>query len=191
MNIYAYMHAQLLQSCPTLCDPMDWSPPGSSVHGILRTRILEWVAMLSSRDLPDPGINLRLLCLLHWQADSLPLSHWRSPRTYTNTYLCKTKMWSYAACYFIACFFFINIICAIFKSLTPSFHLWKKYTLLFPSAPLTHIWTCNTVRNILQAETSGHATPWGTSSRLKRLDMQHREEHPPGWNVAHVHDSLL
>ena len=33
------------QSCPTLCDPMDCSPPGSSVHGILQASILEWVAM--------------------------------------------------------------------------------------------------------------------------------------------------
>ena len=33
------------QSCPTLCDPMDCSPPGSSVHGILQARILKWVAM--------------------------------------------------------------------------------------------------------------------------------------------------
>ena len=36
------------QSCPSLCNPMDYSPPGSSVHGILQTRILEWVAMSSS-----------------------------------------------------------------------------------------------------------------------------------------------
>ena len=36
------------QSCPTLCDPMDCSPPGSSVRGILQARILEWVAMLVS-----------------------------------------------------------------------------------------------------------------------------------------------
>ena len=51
---------QSLQLCPTLCDPMDCSPPlshGSSVHGILQVRILEWVAMSSSRDLPDPGIK--------------------------------------------------------------------------------------------------------------------------------------
>ena len=40
-----------------LCDPMDCSPPGSSVHGILQARILEWVAMPSSRDLPNPGIE--------------------------------------------------------------------------------------------------------------------------------------
>ena len=37
------------QSCPTLCDPMDHSPPGSSVHGILQARILEWDAIPSSR----------------------------------------------------------------------------------------------------------------------------------------------
>ena len=45
----AVMRAKLLQSCSTLCDPMDCSPPGFSVHGILQARILEWVAMLSSR----------------------------------------------------------------------------------------------------------------------------------------------
>ena len=44
-----------VQSCPTLYDPTDCSPPGSSVQGILQARILEWVAMPSSRDLPDPG----------------------------------------------------------------------------------------------------------------------------------------
>ena len=37
------------QLCPTLCNPMDWSPPGSYVLGIFQARILEWVAMLSSR----------------------------------------------------------------------------------------------------------------------------------------------
>ena len=41
----ACMHATSLQSCPTLCDPMDNSPPGSSVHRILQARILEWVAI--------------------------------------------------------------------------------------------------------------------------------------------------
>ena len=46
-----------LESCLILCDPMDCSPPGSSVHGILQARILEWVAMPSSKDLPDPGVE--------------------------------------------------------------------------------------------------------------------------------------
>ena len=44
-----YCCAKSLQSCPTLCDPMDSSPPGSSVHGILQASILEWVVMPSSR----------------------------------------------------------------------------------------------------------------------------------------------
>ena len=42
------------QSCPTLCDPMDCSPQGSSVHGILQARILEWVAISFSRGSPQP-----------------------------------------------------------------------------------------------------------------------------------------
>jgi len=41
--------AKSLQSCPTLCDPIDSSPPGSSVPGILRERTLEWVAMSFSK----------------------------------------------------------------------------------------------------------------------------------------------
>ena len=44
------MHAKSLQSCPTLCNAVDWSLPGSSVHRILQARILEWVAISSSMD---------------------------------------------------------------------------------------------------------------------------------------------
>ena len=47
------MHAHL-QNCFTLCDPMNCSPPGSFVHGILEARILEWVAMPSSRGSSRP-----------------------------------------------------------------------------------------------------------------------------------------
>ena len=43
------MHAKALQSCPTLCNPMDCSSPGSSVHGILQARMLEWVVVSYSR----------------------------------------------------------------------------------------------------------------------------------------------
>ena len=43
--------------CLTLCDPTDCNPPGSSVHGIFQVRMLEWAAIFSSRDLPDPGIE--------------------------------------------------------------------------------------------------------------------------------------
>ena len=40
--------AKLLQSCPTLCDPIDGSPPGSSIHGIFQARVLEWGAIAFS-----------------------------------------------------------------------------------------------------------------------------------------------
>ena len=45
------------QSCLTLCNPVDCSPPGSSVHGISLARILEWIAISFSRDLPNPEID--------------------------------------------------------------------------------------------------------------------------------------
>ena len=64
-------HAQSLQSCPILCDLMNCSMPGSSVHGISQERILEWVANPSAGDLLNPGLNP---CLLHCQADPLLLS---------------------------------------------------------------------------------------------------------------------
>ena len=51
----------LIQSFLTLCDPMDCSLPGTSVHGISQARTLEWVAIPSPEDLPDTGINLGLL----------------------------------------------------------------------------------------------------------------------------------
>ena len=45
------------QSCLTLCNPVEFRLPGSSVHGTLKTRILKWVAIPSSGDLPDPRIK--------------------------------------------------------------------------------------------------------------------------------------
>ena len=65
--------AKSLELCLTPCNPMDHSLPSSSVHGILQARILEWVAVPSSRRLPQ-GSNLHLLCLLFWQAGSLSLA---------------------------------------------------------------------------------------------------------------------
>ena len=50
------MHAKLSQSCPTLCDPMDCSPLGSSVCGILQARVLEWAAISFSRGSSQPRV---------------------------------------------------------------------------------------------------------------------------------------
>ena len=55
--------------CLTLCDPMNCSLPGSSVHGILQARILELVVMPFPGDVPNPGIEPRSPAL---QVDSLP-----------------------------------------------------------------------------------------------------------------------
>ena len=51
--------AKSLQSCPTLSDPMDCSPPGSSVHGVFQARVLEWDAIAFSAHGSQP-------CLIHW-----------------------------------------------------------------------------------------------------------------------------
>ena len=53
----------IVYSCLTLCDPMDCSPPGSSVHGILQARILEWVATPSSRGFSQPRDRTRISCI--------------------------------------------------------------------------------------------------------------------------------
>ena len=67
--------AKSLQSCLTLCNLTDCSPPGSSVHGILQARMLEWVAMPSSGGIfLTQVLNLHLSHFLHWQAGSLPLA---------------------------------------------------------------------------------------------------------------------
>ena len=55
------MCAKSVQSCPALCNPMDCSPLGSSIRGILQARIPEQVAMPPSGDLLDPGIELESL----------------------------------------------------------------------------------------------------------------------------------
>ena len=75
----------MAQSCPTLCDPMDHGLPGSSVHGIFQTRVLEWVAISFSRVIfPTQGSNLGLV---HLRQTLYRLSHQESPRklkTFSN-----------------------------------------------------------------------------------------------------------
>ena len=51
------------QLCPTVYNPMDCSPPGSSVHGIFRARILEWVAVFFSRESSQPRDGTRISCV--------------------------------------------------------------------------------------------------------------------------------
>ena len=71
-EVFAFMGAMSLQSCLTLCNSMDCSFSGSSVHGVLQARTLEWVAMPSSRGSSWPR-DQTSICLLCWQEGSLPL----------------------------------------------------------------------------------------------------------------------
>ena len=75
----------MLQSCLTLCHPMDCSPPGSSVHGILQARTLEWVAMPSSKGSSPPRDRTcvsSVSCIGRWALDHKRLQRLRSPTTY-------------------------------------------------------------------------------------------------------------
>ena len=74
MNVVKLLVAQ---SCPTLCDPVDCSPPGSSVCVISQARILQWVVISFSRGSSWPTDRN----LLHWQVDSWPLIHQQSPNS--------------------------------------------------------------------------------------------------------------
>ena len=84
--------AKLLQSCQTLSDPMNCNSPGSSVHGMLQARILEWVALPSSRGVPppppgiepsslkSPALARRALYRWRWPKPQLPCRRWNFPR---------------------------------------------------------------------------------------------------------------
>ena len=80
---YQKSESEVIQLCPTLCNPLGCSLSGFSVHGISQARILTGVGchFLLQGVFPTQGSNPHLL---HWQVDSLPLSHQRSP------YLCFT-----------------------------------------------------------------------------------------------------
>ena len=67
-KLAVHMKELVVQSCRTLCDPMDYSPPGFTVHGILQARILRLIAFPSPGGLPDPGMEAESPAL---QADSL------------------------------------------------------------------------------------------------------------------------
>ena len=74
----ACVHAKSLQSCLTLCNPMDYSPSGSSVHGILQARIVKWVAISSSRgssQLRDCNHISYVSCIGRWVLYHYPHLH--------------------------------------------------------------------------------------------------------------------
>ena len=74
------------QLCPTLCDPIDYNPPGPSVHGILQARILEWVAILFSRGSSWPRDQTQVSCITDWLFTIWAIRE-AHPTTHTHTYI--------------------------------------------------------------------------------------------------------
>ena len=89
---HACVCAKSLQSCPAVCSPIDCTPPGYSVRGILQARILEWVAISSSRGSSCPRDWTWVSSIsLPWQAGSLPLV---SPGKYVTWQIHLIPMWA-------------------------------------------------------------------------------------------------
>ena len=80
----------MLSHVQLFCNPMDCSPPGSSVHGISQARILQWVAFPSPGDLPNPGIKPTSAAL---QADSLPAEQGGSLILPYSRYSSRNVLW--------------------------------------------------------------------------------------------------
>ena len=63
LKVYCAALCLVAQLCLTLCDPMDCSLPGSSIHGILQAKILEWVAIPFSRESSQPADQTQVFCI--------------------------------------------------------------------------------------------------------------------------------
>ena len=81
---HEHMHARYAQSCPTLCSPMGCSLPGSSVHGILQARIMEWVAMPSFRGSSQPRDGT-CACIAGGFLTAVPPGKFKQPRASLET----------------------------------------------------------------------------------------------------------
>ena len=88
--VYIY-RCLVAQSCLTLCNPLDYSLPDSSVHGIFHARILEWVAISSSMDHPDQTIEPMFPVSPALQANFLPTE----PSREAYIYVCITESLCY------------------------------------------------------------------------------------------------
>ena len=88
------VHAKSLQSCPSPYSPMDCRPPGSSVHGILQARILEWVAMPTSRGSSQLRDQIRISYISCIRTGSLPLVPIGKPFCWGEQYITNLFFWN-------------------------------------------------------------------------------------------------
>ena len=100
----ACMRVKSLQSCPTICNTMNCSPPGSPVHGILQARILEWIAMSSSRGSSWPRDQTLISCFYivggfftHWGTWEVPLMKESFPYSFISPIIYYSIMTYYVS----------------------------------------------------------------------------------------------
>ena len=109
-----YHACSVTQLCPTLCNPMDCSPSGSSVHGIFQARILEWVAISSARGSPGPRDQTSVFCI-SWVSctDRQNFYHWTPWEAHIYVYIFRVI--------FIYIYEWINgiVSCNLIKNIEP------------------------------------------------------------------------
>ena len=134
----------LAQSCPTLCDLMDHSPPGPSVHGISQARIPEWVTISYFRvSSLTQGSNL---CLLHCKQILYHLSYQGSPHLFLV--LNNIPMSGYTTCLFmyspterhLGCFHLLVIVISSYKHLYADFCMDVSFQLTWVNAKERNCW---------------------------------------------------
>ena len=121
------MHDKSLQFCPTLCDSMDCSPPGSSAHGILQARILEWVAMPSSRGSSPPRDGTRVSCVSC--TGRQVLYHCVTWEALQTPYICANiRYWSFS-CWLASLYLLVfELLLSSWKSEeTPGSSIWSTH----------------------------------------------------------------
>ena len=81
-----YHSSEVAQLCPTLCNPMDYSLPGSSIHGIFQARVLEWVVISFPRGSSQPSYQTQVSCFIIHMISNLMIFH--TIFSICQTYLC-------------------------------------------------------------------------------------------------------
>ena len=138
--------ANLLQSCPTLCDPMDCSPPGSPLYGVFQARMLEWIAMPSFRGSSRPR-NGTHICYVSC-TDRQVLYHY--------------AMWEYhrECCIYIKMGKIVNIFAHIFSHSTDTYGA--------HSAPFWMLGLCKSLgrihKRLVWLPPRGELCGWGTEN---------------------------
>ena len=114
--------SEVAQSCPTLCDPMDCSLPGSSVHWILQARILEWVAISFSRESSWPRDWTQVSCIAGRRRFTVWATRERSVQTLSHfeNFPCLSAwkwfflFWFLCAYHRVVVFFFLLVVALFF-----------------------------------------------------------------------------